>query len=266
MKQQLLHGAKVLGKRIRKNSPLLLTIGTVLGVGTVIFTTAKSTIKAKEDLDNLKFDAEEEGFDVSKKEVAKILVKDCWPVALATGATVTMTLSNHKINTNRLHTATVAYEFYKEAYETYKANVREKFGDEVDRATEVEVAKKKHKKTYDPSLTKDTGTGNILFIESKSGQTLRASVDHIRECEKYFNNMIRGEDWLAFNNWLITLGLRPMDEDFGDLLGFREIYDKDALNIKLTPSNEVFDTGETATLISYVDSLCTEDDRTCLGY
>ena len=71
---------------------------------------------------------------------------------------------------------------------------------------------------------------------------------------------------MAFNNWLITLGLRPMDEDFGDLLGFREIYDKDALNIKLTSSNEVFDTGETATLISYVDSLCTEDDRTCLGY
>ena len=265
MKKQILQGAKILGGKIRKNSPLILTIGTVLGVGTVIFTTAKSTIKAKEDIDNLKFDAEEDGREITKKDVAKILVKDCWPVAVAAGATVTMTIGNHRINSERIKTATVAYEFYREAYETYREKVREKLGEPEERKIEAERVKGKVV-GIDPELVPQVGYGNVLFIEGVTGQAFRSSVDYIRQCEKRFNQELKGSDWECFNNWLIILGLRTMDGAVGDYLGFSERFDYDGLNVTLTPSNEVFGTGETATVLTYDDPLCTEGDFRVLNW
>lgn len=266
MKKQILQGARILGGKIRKNSPLILTIGTVLGVGTVIFTTAKSTIKAKEDLDNLKFDAEEDGREITKKEVAKILVKDCWPVAVAAGATVTMTIGNHRINSERIRTATVAYEFYREAYETYREKVREKLGEPVDDNIHEEIAKDKLSNTFTPLSIKETGEGSILYMEYHSGRLFRASPNYIRECEKQFNQLIRGSDWLSFNNWLNILGVDMLSDEFGDLLGFREIYDHDALNVYTVHGDFVLPNDETPTIIMYRDKLCTEDDRICLDY
>jgi len=266
MKKQILNGARLLGGKIRKNSPLLLTIGTVIGVGTVIFTTAKSTIKAKEDIDDLMFDAEEDGTAVSKKDIAKVIVKDCWPVALATGATVTMTISNHRINSERIRTATVAYEFYREAYDTYRSKVREKLGETADEDIDNDISYEKAKATFTPLSIKDTGEGSILFMEYHSGRLLRACPNYIRDCEKQFNQLMRGSDWLNFNNWLNILGVDMLSDEFGDLLGFREIYDKDSLNVYFDSGDFVLPNGETPTIIKYRDRLCTEDDRICLGY
>lgn len=243
------------GKYLKSNSRLLLTIGTVIGVGTVIFTTAKATVKTKEDLEALKESPE----DVTKVDVAKVIVKDCWPVALAAGATITMTIGNHRISSEKIRTATVAYEFYREAYETYREKVREKLGKDEDRVIEAERRVKKY--DIDPELIQNVGNGNVLFIEGVSGQAFRSSVDYIRQCEKQFNQYeLRGADWAPFNNWLCMLELRPMSSAVGDYLGFSERFEHDGLNVTLTPSTEVFGTGETATILTYEDPLCTEGD------
>lgn len=248
--------AKRLGGVVRKNSPLLLTIGTVAGVGCIIFTTSKATLNTKADLDKLKAEKDE----VTKKDIAKVVAKDCWPVALSAGTTVAMTVANHKITTDRINTATAAYEFTKEAYDSYKKKVREKLGENTDREVDAEVAKDKVKDINPEEIT-DLGYGNVLFIESVTGQVFRTSVDYIRKAEKDFNQYeLKGSDWAPFNNWLIMLGLRPMDQSVGDYLGFRERYEHYGLNIQLTPSNEVFGTGETATVLTYDDPLCTEGD------
>ena len=252
----ILTTAKRLGGVVRKNSPLLLTIGTVAGVGAIIFTTSKATLKTKADLDKLKEEKEE----VTKKDIAKVVAKDCWPVAISAGTTVAMTVANHKITSDRIQTATAAYEFTKEAYDSYKKKVREKLGETADREVDAEVAKDKVKDIRPDEIT-DLGYGNVLFIESVTGQVFRTSVDYIRKCEKQFNCYeLKGSDWAPFNNWLIMLGLRPMDSSVGDYLGFQERYEHDGLNVQLTASNEVFGTGETATVLTYEDPLCTEGD------
>lgn len=262
MKERLIRCAKL----VRKKSPLLLTVGTILGVGTVIFTTAKASIKTKEDIDELKYDAMAHGDGtVEKKEIAKVVVKNCWPVALASGTTIAMTIGNHKINASRLHTATVAYDFYKEAYETYRDKVREKIGEDNARVIEAETVKEKIT-DIDPSTIRTVGDGNVLFIEGITGQVFRSSVDYIRLCEKRFNQQLKGEDWISFNEWLAILGLRTMDGNIGDYLGFAEKFDYDGLNITLTSSNEVFPTGETATVLTYGDLLCTEGDFRVLNW
>lgn len=258
MNERLIRCAKL----VKKKSPLLLTIGTILGVGTVIFTTAKASIKTKEEIDELKYDAMAHGDGtVEKKEIAKVVAKNCWPVALASGTTIAMTIGNHKINASRLHTATVAYDFYKEAYETYREKVREKIGEPSRRELEADIAKDKVDRSLDTSLIRQVGDGNVLFVESITGQAFRSSVDYIRQCEKSFNNYMHGEDWVSINEWLCELGLRPMDNDIGNYLGFAEQFDIDSINVVLTPSNEVFSTGETATFISYQEPLCVKDDH-----
>lgn len=266
MKKEILTGVRRMGAGIRKNSPLLLTIGTVLGIGTVIVTTARASIKTKEELDAVKYDAMAHGDGtVDKKEVVKIVIKNCWPVAVSTGATVAMTIGNHKINVARINTATAAYEFYREAYDTYKSKVREKLGDADARVIEAETVKEKVT-DIDPTSIRNVGDGNVLFIEGITGQVFRSSVDYIRICEKRFNQQLKGEDWISFNEWLAILGLRTMDGNIGDYLGFAEKFDYDGLNITLTSSNEVFPTGETATVLTYGDLLCTEGDFRVLNW
>lgn len=254
--------AKRMGGTIRKNSPLLLTIGTVAGIGTIIFTTAKGTLKVKEDIEKL----ESTGEEISKKDVVKVVAKDCWPVAVSAGTTVAMTVANHKISSDRIKTATAAYEFTREAYDTYRKKVREKLGDTADREVETEIVKDKIGNTEEAIEVANLGNGNVLFIESITGQAFRTSVDYIRQCEKQFNEELKGSDWECFNNWLDILGLRRMDGAVGDFLGFSERFEHDGLNIILTASNEVFGTGETATILSYEDPLCTEGDYQVLNW
>ena len=176
-----------------------------------------------------------------------------------------MTIGNHRINSERIRTATVAYEFYREAYETYRERVREKLGEPEERKIEAERVKGKVI-GIDPELVPQVGYGNVLFIEGITGQAFRSSVDYIRQCEKRFNQELKGSDWECFNNWLIILGLRTMDGAVGDYLGFSERFDYDGLNVTLTPSNEVFGTGETATVLTYDDPLCTEGDFRVLSW
>lgn len=262
MKEQLIKGAQVFAKRVSKNSPLLLTIGTCLGVGCVIFTTAKATLKTKEDLDKLKENGEPE-----KKEVAKVVAKNSWPVALAAGGTVAMTVANHKITSDRIHTATVAYEFYKDAYSTYREKVKERLGKDEARITEADIAGEKMRDAFpdyyaDPSLIPGHG---VIFIESKSGQPFRASIEDIYKEAARFNDDLRGSDWLCLNEWLCHLGLNEMGHDIGENLGFIEKYEHDGLNIILTPSDKVFATGETATIIEYEDNLVSWNDYECIN-
>lgn len=248
-------------KGVKNNSRIILTVGTIIGIGTVIFTTSKATIKTKDDLEHL-YDEKEE---VTKKDIAKVVVKDCWPVAVSAGSTIFMTVANHKISTKKIQTATLAYEFTREAYDTYKQKVREKLGETADREVETEIVKGKMKDIQQNEII-DLGYGNVLFIEGITGQTFRTSVDYIRQCEKRFNQDLKCSDWLCFNDWLSILGLRRMHDSVGDYLGFREVYEHDGLNITLTASNEVIGTGETATILTYEDPLCTEGDYRVINW
>lgn len=265
MKGNLMKHARSLGCFVNKHSNVILTVGTVFGICTIVYTTAKATLKIKEDVENLQYEKD----DVTKKDVAKVVVKDGLPVIFTVVTTGTMTICNGIENGRKIRAAAALYEaceYYKDYAETFRSKVREKYGEKAEREVDAEIAKDKYGPNYIPESIYDTGEGDILFIESKSGRVLRASREYIRRCEKEFNQLIRGEDWLSFNNWLNCLGVRMMDEDFGDLLGFREIYDHYALNVDFIPSNEIFPSGETATLIVYKDDLCTEGDRRCFGY
>lgn len=264
MKKELINGAKRVGAYASKHSSILLTIGACIGVGGIIFTTAKSTLAVKKDLDNKK----EAGEEVTKKEMAKIVVKDCWPVALTAGATIGCTVANHKVNTERILTATAARDFYKDVADTYKAKVRDKLGVDADREVEADIAADKFRDKY-PRLVENPelipGEG-VIFIESLSGQVFRSSVDEIRQEERRFNEDLRGSDWICANEWIAAhLNLNPMHYDIGERMGFGERYDHDGLNIIFTPSDRVFATGETATIISYEDDLVSYNDYCSLN-
>lgn len=266
MKTSVVKGLKALGKGIRSKSTLLLTIGSVAGVGAVVLTTANAAVKADRELGDMEWDAAEEGTTVSKKEKAKVYAKHYWPVLITAGGTTACIIFNHKINTDKIKTVTAAYEFYREAYVTYKEKVREKLGESASRELDADIVMDKVKRKYpdiDPALIPGSG---IIFVESMSGQIFRGSVDEIMKEAKYFNEDLVGMDWLSLNEWLVAhLRLNPMDPAIGDNLGFAERYGHDGLNIKLTPSNLLFATGETATAICYEDELVAERDYTSIN-
>ena len=265
MKTEVLRAARKLGTSVRKHSPLLLTIGAIAGVGAVIFTTSKAAVKTKEEVGALKYEHFTGGGDnvLPKKEVAKVVAKNYWPVAVTAAGTVGCIIFNHKITSSRIQTATALAGVYKEAYDTYREKVRERIGDNDRRELEADIAADK---VREAGITPDLIPGEgVLFIESLTGQVFRSSVDDIRREERRYNDDLRGSDWLSINEWLCHLGLNQMEYQIGENLGFVEKYDKDGLNIIFTPSDRVFATGETATVITYEDTLVSYGDFECLN-
>lgn len=265
MKEEIIKGAGIVGKAISKHSSTILTVTTVFGIAGLIFTTSKAAVKTKQELDEAEFDAEEEGTEVTKKEKAKIIAKNYWPVGIVALGTTASSIANHKINTNRIKTATAAYEFTKEAYDTYRYKLRERLGEDAH-AQIIEETVKDKVKDIDPGTIKNTGNGGVLFIESVTGQVFRASESFIRETEKRVNEYLRGDDWIAFNEWLYELGLRQMDDSIGDHIGFCERFGHDGINVRFRPAESIFENGETPTILYYEDPLCTEGDYRVLSW
>lgn len=264
MKTEVLRAARKLGTSVRKHSPLLLTIGAIAGVGAVIFTTSKAAVKTKEQLEDKTYDYFTDGDGpVPTKEKAVIIAKNYWPVAVTAAGTVGCIIFNHKITSSRIQTATALAGVYKEAYDTYREKVRERIGDNDRRELEADIAADK---VREAGVTPDLIPGEgVLFIESLTGQVFRSSVDDIRREERRYNDDLRGSDWLSINEWLCHLGLNQMEHQIGENLGFVEKYEKDGLNIIFTPSDRVFATGETATVITYEDTLVSYGDFECLN-
>lgn len=264
MKAKVIKLATDIGKWVGEHSNILLTIGSCIGTGAVIFTTVRATRKYDFEIEQKSYEYEDQ--QVPKKEKAIIFAKTCWPAAVAAAGTIGCNVLNFKANSDKLHKAMLVSEFWRDSYEAYKSANRKRYGEEADRYVETDMIKEHYKEQFagmDPSLIPGNG---IIFIESWSGQVFRSSVDKIRTAERDFNEDLKGMDWCCLNDWLeYYLGLRRMHQELGDVVGFAERFDHDGMTIRLTPSNEIFATGETATLITYEDNLCTEKDFKVIG-
>lgn len=264
MKGTLVNGARALTKAISKNSPMLCAIGAAVGVGVTAYAAWNASKKVHEELEQREYDEVTEGGELTTKDKAKIVVKHTWPVAVCGGLTVAMIFTGNSISDKRLRITAAAAEMYRTTFTTYQDKVKEKIGAKKEREIRDDILVDEAKKKgvgADPALVRDTGEGNVLFVDSITGQAFRSSVDYLRKREAQFNEDLGpgGEDWLSINTWLYSIGLREVDNcmEIGDVLGFNA---ESGLHIYFTASNDVTSTGETATLIGYEDPPCFASD------
>lgn len=249
-----------------KNKRMLLTVGSITGVAITMLVTAKSAIKAKEELDILENDYEDEMLDEKsyKKEKAIIIAKNsAGPLACGIMTSVAIG-SNQKIATTEIAGALASADYISKKYENLENKLKEKVGEDKVKEAKREITKERCQeaaKNIDLTCVMQIGKGQTLFFDDLSGQLFRSSTGEIKDIVRDFNQYeLRDYDWLSANYWLDYFGLHKMSDQIGDTFGFQEKYDQDGLTVYFEPGEFILPNGETPTIMKIRERLCTEGD------
>lgn len=217
--------ARTFGKVTRvvaKNSPLLLTVGGVFGLGATAYLAYKSRDKVSDILDKAE-DAEDNGIPVNKPEMVRHIA-GAVALPVATGvASVSAIVASYYILNNRLLNIAASLAASTAEHALYKDKFRKKYGDEeYDKfftpTHEVPEVDEKGKVTnVDNEKTEVNAKGKNLN-QLMTGEWFDKSENYVSDDPDYNEMFIKSVNETA-QNQLMVHGFLVMNDLF-DQLGF----------------------------------------------
>jgi Family of unknown function (DUF6353) len=196
---------------LKKNSPTLLTVAAVGGVGLTAYFTAKGTIKAAEAI----YDHEQRnGIPDSPREHAKahiqVAYKHYIPAALTAGATVVCIVAANRVGLRRAAAAQASLLIAERGYSEYRQKIAEEFGKRKDDTIREEIAKDRVRSIEPPSQeVLLTGPGNILSMELHTGRYFACDMETLRRAQNTLNERLIRHDYASLDDFYYIIGLRP---------------------------------------------------------
>lgn len=240
-------GVKVVTKFIAKNSPTIcVAIGTGLMAGAVVKTVVEAP-KAKEEIDIL-----DETEDVSPKkylqEKARIIFYHYWLVAGMSLGGAAFIFWGHKISLGRTAAALAAYQMSKDDLKKLEDKIIDMDGEKHLEKAKDEIARDRVRNCDNDII--HTGKGEILFMDSITGQRFRSNFDAIDRAINNLNAEIHNDSELtaSLNTWLDLIGCKS--SEIGDKLGWRFNVTGQNVDAKYRCVKDD-DTGEVTHLIEY---------------
>lgn len=218
----------VVGEGLKRNSPAILTALGVVGLGASLVMTVKSTLQAKELLEDAEF---KKGSVLTKEEVIKTAWKAYIPpviTATITGAAIIGINSTHK----RRYTALAGlYTMSETALKEYQDQVLEEIGPK--KAEKIQGDILQSKLDENPLSKNDvirTGHGQTLCYDVLSGRYFESDIEFLKEARNAFNHeLITGSPlWLSVNDFYAEINLSPiwLGEQYGwtpdELMEYKE--------------------------------------------
>lgn len=204
------------GKFCSKNSSTLLSIGACVGVIATGYFGVKAGMKMQEDLVNLQFD--KIGEDVTPKEKATVIVKDCATTVAVGGLTMAMIASSRIIDIRRAKAMAASYAILAEAHETMRRKAVEKIGEHKMDEVRGEIAKEEFEDCTGEVQAVSTQGGNFLFKDQITKVYFRADADFVRKVQNKVNAFYaQGENFVTVSEWHSYLGLESPGEPVSEL-------------------------------------------------
>lgn len=214
-----------------KNQRVLLTSGTLIGLGITVYCVARDTAKAKEVLDNEKDMRKEElveaSDDVEKIEEVKIpvrdIVKSTWkcyiPSALAIAGTTTMVVSSCLLQGKREASLAAAYALSNRALTEMENKVKEEISDQKLDKIKGSIAQDQLAVADIPKSVVDrVPEGETLVFDSQTQQYFFSTTDKIKRVEAEMKVRLMNEMYISLNDLLYELGESKLG--FGDDIGW----------------------------------------------
>jgi hypothetical protein len=212
----------------RKNSPQIMFVGGIVGVSVSTVLACKATLKLSDQLDKMKGETDrvkelrnEEGSDVSDKDVAYIYARNAAKVArlYAPAAFLGMAsvgaLTGAHVTLNRRNAGlTAAYAAMAKAYDEYRDRVKEELGDErendIYHNAEVEKIKGEDGKMHEVKVSKGGPSVYSRYYDETSINWERnpeANRMFIEVQQKHANDMLKARGHIFLNEVYDMLGL-----------------------------------------------------------
>lgn len=241
------NGVKVVSKFAKQHSP---TICIAIGVGMMaasVITTIVEAPKAKDEIDIL-----DENEDITPKAYIKektiIIVKHYWPIVIMTVGGSILIFCGHKISLGRTAAALAAYQMSKDDLKRLEDKIVEMDGEKHLEKAKDEIARDRITSCDNDII--QTGKGDILFMDSITGQRFRSNFDAIDRAVNNLNAEIHNDSELtaSLNTWLDLIGCK--NSEIGDKLGWRFSVTGQNVNVKYRCIKDD-DTSEVTHLIEY---------------
>lgn len=213
---------------LKQNSPTILTVVGVIGVGLTAVMSARDTVKAMkriEEEENIYYKKE-----LPRKQKIKLAAPCYIPTVLTGVSTILCICGANKLNKNMQKSLTSAYVMLDQSYKEYKKSVKNVFGEEGHRHVVEEIADIKSEE-----LTVVENPGTDIFFDYFSLQFFESSLESVRKVEKTANEMLHRQGYISLGTLYSLIGLEVADTDslLGWSLNAGEVYDYDSIKFDI---------------------------------
>lgn len=203
-----------------KHSPEILIGCGIVGMGMSIGLAVEGSRKADKALEDKKEElAEQEVYDISKKEVIKTVWKYYAPAAVAFVGSSCLIIGAHKINTRRNAVLAAAFKATETAYTEYRERIKPLIGEEKEKEVHNQVVKEVAQENTIPEVVNNDYIFNdtIVMYDNFSGRCFRSTKEQVRAAMNTVTKQMQSsiDDRACLNDFYYEIGLPPI-EDIGD--------------------------------------------------
>ena len=209
---------------IKKHSPEILigvgiAAGITAGISAVMATPKALTLIEEEKRDRRK-EAMKNSIDgmvyepepITKLDMVELTWKTYLPSVALAALSVVSIISSNRISSRRTAALAAAYSLSETAFSEYKDKVAETIGEKKASIIEEKVAQDQIKKIpMLPDEIEETGHGEFLFLDPKSGRYFRSSKEFIDRVMVKLNSQLMNEMWVPLNDLYDELGIRTTE-------------------------------------------------------
>lgn len=209
---------------IKKHSPEILigvgiAAGITAGISAVMATPKALTLIEEEKRDRRK-EAMKNSIDgmvyepepITKLDMVELTWKTYLPSVSLAALSVVSIISSNRISSRRTAALAAAYSLSETAFSEYKDKVAETIGEKKAGIIEEKVAQDQIKKIpMLPDEIEETGHGEFLFLDPKSGRYFRSSKEFIDRVMVKLNSQLMNEMWVPLNDLYDELGIRTTE-------------------------------------------------------
>lgn len=215
---------KAISKYGKQNSPALLIIAGLVGMGASMVMVNKAAKKSVEVIDKL----DEE---VTKKDEILAVAPLYLPAALTFTASAACIIGSYKISADRIAGLATAYTITEHKLTEYQQKVIDKFGEEKHEEIQKEIVED-HVREHEEDMNcmgPVEPDGKQWFFDDKSGRPFRASLKEVLDAREAINVRLKYEP-VKLNDFYYELGLEEIDA-----LDIYEWAEGDELEIRFQP-------------------------------
>lgn len=209
---------------IKKHSPEILigvgiAAGITAGISAVMATPKALTLIEEEKRDRRK-EAMKNSIDgmvyepepITKLDMVELTWKTYLPSVALAALSVVSIISSNRISSRRTAALAAAYSLSETAFSEYKDKVAETIGEKKAGIIEEKVSQDQIKKIpMLPDEIEETGHGEFLFLDPKSGRYFRSSKEFIDRVMVKLNSQLMNEMWVPLNDLYDELGIRTTE-------------------------------------------------------
>lgn len=259
------HALKTLDTLGKKHSAeILIGIGIAAGISagvSAVMATPKALTLIEDEKRQRRKEAMSNSIDgmcyepepITKLDIVELTWKTYLPSVALAGLSILSIVGSNRISSRRTAALAAAYSLSETAFNEYKDKVTEIVGDKKAGLIEEKVAQDQVSKIpMIPDEIEETGYGNFLFLDPKSGRYFRSSKEFIDRVMVKINSQLMNEMWVPLNDFYDELGIRTTE--LGRDLGWN--VDDGIVNMSISYTSD--DEGNPCGILNY--SLCTRTD------